>query len=78
VSTPPPTQRPFNIGEVLARIEAAVKDYPRAALFELAEEGFNRPFQVAVGCIISTRTRDEVTLKLARRLFARAYPTLKA
>lgn len=69
---PPAAERPLDIGEVLARIQAAVKDYPKAALFELAEAGFNRPFQVAVGCIISTRTRDEVTLEIARRLFARA------
>lgn len=68
----PPAELPFDIGEVLALVKAAVKDYPKAALFELAEAGFNRPFQVAVGCIISTRTRDEVTLKVVRRLFARA------
>jgi len=69
---PPPAERPLDIGEVLARIQAAVKAYPKAALFELAEAGFNRPFQVAVGCIISTRTRDGVSLAIARRLFARA------
>jgi len=73
VSAPlPPAKLPPDIGEVLARVEAAVRGYPKAALFELAETGFDRPFQVAVGCIISTRTRDEVTLRVVRRLFARA------
>ncbi len=65
-------ERPFAIKAALARVEAAVKPYPKAALFELAESGFNTPFQVAVACLISTRTLDEVTLPAARRLFARA------
>ncbi len=63
-------RRPFDIKEALARVEAAVRPYPRAALFELAESGYRSPFQVAVACIISTRTLDEVTLTVARRLFA--------
>ena len=34
--------------------------------------GSTFPFEVLVGCIISIRTRDEVTLPTARRLFALA------
>lgn len=62
----------FDIDEVMRRIGEAVKPYPKAALFELAEEGYDSPFEILVACIISIRTRDEVTLPTARRLFERA------
>jgi endonuclease-3 len=38
-------------------------------MFELADDGFNSPFEQLVACIISIRTRDEVTVPTARRLF---------
>jgi len=60
---------PFDIDAALARIEKAVEPYPKAALFELAEEGYGSPFQQLVACIISIRTRDEVMLPVARALF---------
>jgi endonuclease III len=63
---------PFDIDLALERIEAAVRPYPKAALFELAEEGYRTPFEQLAACIISIRTRDEVTLPAARRLFAAA------
>lgn len=56
----------------MRRVEEAVKLYPKAALFELAEEGFNSPFELLIACIISIRTLDEVMLPTARQLFARA------
>jgi endonuclease-3 len=56
----------------MGRIEAAVRPFPKAALFELAEEGFNSPFEQLIACIISIRTLDETTLVTSRRLFARA------
>jgi endonuclease-3 len=56
----------------MARIEKAVAPYPKAALFELAEAGFQSPFEQLVACIISIRTQDEATLPLSRQLFARA------
>lgn len=56
----------------MARVEDAVQPYPKAALFELAEEGFNSPFEQLIACIISIRTHDEVTLPVSRKLFARA------
>lgn len=65
-------KRPFAIGLVLRRIRAAVRPFPKAALFELADEGFTSPFEQLVACLISIRTRDEVTLPTARKLFARA------
>lgn len=67
-----PSGSSFDIEEALARVEAAVRPLPKAALFELAESGYRTPFQVAVACVISTRTLDEVTLVVARRLLDRA------
>ncbi len=67
-----PDKTPFNIDVALRRVEEAVRPYPKAALFELREEGFSSPFEILVACIISIRTLDEVTLPTARRLFALA------
>lgn len=63
-------KQPFDIDVVMARIRDAVRPFPKAALFELADDGFASPFEQLVACIISIRTRDEVTLPTARRLFA--------
>lgn len=63
---------PFDIGEAMRRIRAAVRPFPRAALFELRDEGFGSPFEQLVACILSIRTLDEVTLPTARHLFSRA------
>jgi endonuclease-3 len=66
------SKRPFDVDHALARIEEAVRPFPKAALFELAGEGFASPFELLVACIISIRTLDEVTLVCARRLFGLA------
>ncbi len=63
-------KQPFDIEVVMERIREAVRPFPKAALFELADEGFASPFEQLVACVISIRTRDEVTLPTARRLFA--------
>lgn len=65
-------KRPFDIEQAYLRIEEAVRPFPKAALFELAEEGFRSPFEQLVACVISIRTLDEVMLPTARRLFALA------
>jgi endonuclease-3 len=65
-------KRPFDISVALRRIDKAVAPFPKAALFELAEDGFNSTFEQLIACIISIRTYDEVMLPTARRLFARA------
>jgi endonuclease III len=70
-------KRPFDIDQVIRRIRAAVRPFPKAAMFELADEGFSSPFEQLVACIISIRTRDEVTIPTARRLFARARTPLE-
>jgi endonuclease-3 len=71
-TSPKKTKRPFKIATVLRRIRAAVRPFPKAALFELAELGHGSAFEQVVACIISVRTRDETTLPTARRLFATA------
>jgi endonuclease-3 len=63
-------KQPFDLDEALARVRAAVQDLPRAALFALYDEGFTSVFEQIVACMLSVRTRDEVTLVAARRLFA--------
>jgi endonuclease-3 len=65
-------KRPFNIDLAIRRIRNAVEPFAKAAMFELAEDGFNSPFQQLVACIISIRTYDEVMLPTARRFFERA------
>jgi len=65
-------KQPFDIDIAIARVREAVRPFPAAALFALADEGHGSPFEVLVACMISIRTRDETTLPVARRLFARA------
>jgi endonuclease-3 len=54
------------------RIRTAVAPFRKAAMFELAERGYDSVFHVLVGCIISIRTFDEVSLPAALKLFEAA------
>jgi len=65
-------KHPFDVGTAFERIEEAVKPWPKAALFQLAEEGYGSVFEQLLACMISIRTYDEVTLPVSRKLFARA------
>src|SRR5512147_1393988 len=65
-------KKPLDIDVMLERIRVAVLPFPKAAMFELAEEGYTSPFEQLVACMISIRTLDEVSLPTARRLFQRA------
>ncbi|HET6595730.1 MAG TPA: endonuclease III [Anaerolineales bacterium] len=65
-------KKPFDIGLAVRRIRKAVKPFAKAALFELAENGFTTTFEQLVACMISIRTYDEVTLPVSRKLFERA------
>ncbi|HRQ37077.1 MAG TPA: endonuclease III [Chloroflexota bacterium] len=56
----------------MERIAEAVRPYPPAAMFQLADEGYNSPFEQLIACIISIRTYDEVSVPVAHKLFARA------
>ena len=69
---PPPStdKRPFQIARALQMVRTVVAPFPKAALFELANDGFTTPFEQLVACIISIRTLDEVMLPTARGLFA--------
>ncbi|HEX2033748.1 MAG TPA: endonuclease III [Chloroflexota bacterium] len=67
-----PGKRPFDIDLALAHIEEAIRPYPKAMLFELAEAGFSAPFEQLVACMVSIRTRDETSLRIMQRLFRRA------
>ena len=65
-------KRSFDIDLAISRIRKAVQPFAKAAMFELAEDGFDSPFEQLVACIISIRTYDEVMLPTARKLFDRA------
>jgi endonuclease-3 len=62
-------KKPFDIDDMLSRIDESIRGFKKAAMFELAEEGFNSPFEQLVACIVSIRTLDEVSAPTARRLF---------
>jgi endonuclease-3 len=62
-------KRPFNIHTVLRRVRLEVKQFADAAMFDLADQGYATPFHQLVACIISIRTRDEVSLPTAIQLF---------
>jgi endonuclease-3 len=76
-TTAPPAARPrkesrklpFDIEAMFARIEKAIEPYKKAAMFELAEQGFSSLFEQLIACIISIRTFDEVSAPAARKLF---------
>lgn len=62
----------FDIDLAMERIRDAVRPFPKAAMFELRDDGFTSPFEQLVACMLSVRTRDEVSVVAARRLFAAA------
>lgn len=66
------TKKPFDLQTVLQRIDEAIRPFPPAMLFELAQDGYDSPFEQLVACMISIRTRDEMSLTVARGLFERA------
>jgi len=62
----------FDIDEALTAVRSAVRAFPRAAMFELADHGYRSVFHQLVACILSIRTRDEVSLPTSLRLFENA------
>src|SRR5688572_15644291 len=67
-----PTKKPFHIDDMVGRIREALRPFPKAAMFELAERRYDSVFHVLVGCIISIRTLDEVSLPTSLKLFEAA------
>lgn len=59
----------FDLDVVLARIEEAIRPYPKAAMFELSERGYSSLFEQLISCIVSIRTLDETTIPVSLRLF---------
>jgi endonuclease-3 len=59
----------FDLATVLARIEDAIRPFPKAAMFELRERGYDSLFEQLISCIISIRTLDETTIPVSLRLF---------
>lgn len=66
------TKEPFDIDAAFRRLRRAVAGLPKAAMFDLRDRGYGSPFEQLVGSLISARTRDETTLAVCLRLFARA------
>lgn len=62
----------YPLATMLARIEEAIRPFPKAAMFELAEQGFCSLFEQLVSCVISIRTLDETTIPVSLRLFTEA------
>ena len=60
----------FNIAEVVKKLKKAVKGFRTPSVTVIAEK--NDPFAVLISCIISLRTRDDVTEPASARLFALA------
>ncbi len=63
-------KQPFDIDEVFRRLRRATASLPKAAMFELRDEGYATPFEQLAAALISARTRDETTVVICRRLFA--------
>ncbi|MGV3560349.1 endonuclease III domain-containing protein [Larkinella arboricola] len=59
----------FDLTLVLSRVEEAIRPYPKAAMFDLFERGYNTVFEQLISCIISIRTLDETTIPVSLRLF---------
>ena len=62
----------FDLNLVLSRIEEAIRPYPKAAMFDLFERGYNTLFEQLISCIVSIRTLDETTIPVSLRLFEHA------
>ncbi len=62
----------FDVDAAFMRLREVMQGYPRAAMFQLAEEGYRSPFEQLISCMISIRTYDEVSLPVSKKLFDRA------
>ncbi|WP_266364441.1 endonuclease III domain-containing protein [Tellurirhabdus rosea] len=62
----------FSLDLVLSRIEEAIRPYPKAAMFDLYERGYQSLFEQLLSCIVSIRTLDETTIPVSLRLFEKA------
>lgn len=66
------TSEPFDLDVALERVGEAIAEFPKAAMFDLRDQGYGSVFQQLVSCVLSIRTKDEVSLPVSLRLFAQA------
>ena len=64
-----PPSEPFDVHEAVRRLRPVVQALPKAALFDLYDQGYTSLFEQLIACIISIRTYDEVTVPTSIRLF---------
>lgn len=60
---------PFDPVRALVLLRESVRELPPASMFELRNRGYGSLLQQIIGCLISIRTFDEVSLPAALRLF---------
>ncbi|WNM60955.1 endonuclease III domain-containing protein [Candidatus Nitrospira neomarina] len=53
----------------LSLVKKAIRAFPTPILSHLAEQGSD-PFKILIACVLSLRTRDQVTAEASQRLFA--------
>lgn len=63
---------PFDIDEVFHRLRTTCATLPKAAMFQLRDEGYDTPFEQLVASLVSVRTYDETSIPVCHRIFARA------
>jgi len=61
----------YNFAKTIAKIRRAIRPFKMPAVTAVAEKSRD-PFRVLVSCLISLRTKDEVTDVASNRLFAKA------
>jgi len=59
-----------NIDRIIRELRRAYKTFPEPAVTQVAHEG--DPFKVLISCLLSLRTKDDVTAAASQRLFAQA------
>jgi endonuclease-3 len=64
-------QRPLNFGNTIPKIRRAIWRFQAPAVTLVAQKSRD-PFRVLISCLISLRTKDEVTDLASNRLFAQA------
>lgn len=65
-------KKPFDIEDMLNRIDQLMVQYPKAAMVQLYEQGYTSLFEQLLACIISIRTLDEVSIPVSQQLFVKA------
>jgi endonuclease-3 len=65
-------KEPFDLDVAINRLREAVRPFPKAAMFALAEAGYTSLFEQLIACILSIRTKDETSLPVSQKLFQTA------